>query len=252
VVILRPMFLRAFLIAAFLASPLSAAEIQVYAAASLSDVVKEIAQAYERSSRDRIVFNFGASSSLARQIANGAPADVFLSADEEKMNVLHVQKLIVPATRISLLSNTLAVVVAKTDGAAIHSARDLATVRRLALADPRSVPAGIYAREYLENAGVWTAVAPNVVVVDNVRAALTAVEVGAADAAIVYRTDALISKKTRVAYDVPRAEGPDISYAFALVTAAEHPEGARRFLKYLSSPAALAVFTRHGFLIRER
>ena len=99
---------------------------------------------------------------------------------------------------------------------------------------------------------MWSAVERNVLPMDNVRAALTAVEVGAADAAIVYRTDALISKKTRIAYDVPRAEGPDISYAFAVVTEAPHPEPARRFLRYLSSPQALAVFTKHGFLIRER
>ena len=246
------MLFRAAATLVFLASSLSAAEIQVYAAASLEQAVKEIAHNYERGSRDRVIFNFGASSSLARQIENGAPADVFLSADEEKMNVLHVQNLVVPVTRVSLLSNTLTVVVSKDHGAVVKSVKDLTRINRLAIADPRSVPAGIYAKKYLETAGVWFGVEPNILPMDNVRAALTAVEVGAADAAIVYRTDALISKKTRVAYDVPRSEGPDISYAFAVVTASENPEAARRFLRYASSPAALAVFTKHGFLIRER
>jgi molybdate transport system substrate-binding protein len=246
------MLFRAAAVLLSLASSLSAAEIHVYAAASLEQAAKEIGRNYEKGARDRVIFNFGASSSLARQIENGAPADVFLSADEEKMNVLHVQKLIVPVTRVSLLSNTLTVVVSKDDGSVVKSVKDLTRINRLAIADPRSVPAGIYAKKYLENAGVWFAVEPNVLPMDNVRAALTAVEVGAAEAAIVYRTDALISKKTRVAYDVPRSEGPAISYAFAVVTASDNPEAARRFLRYVASPAALAVFTKHGFLIRER
>src|SRR6185436_13035778 len=124
--------------------------INVFAAASLTDSLKEIATAYEKQSRDKVAFNFGASSTLARQIEEGAPADIFFSADEAKMDGLEKKGLIVKESRKSRLSNSLVIVVASEKGAAIHSPKDLATekVKRLALAETKTVPAGIYAREY--------------------------------------------------------------------------------------------------------
>ncbi|HEX7155295.1 MAG TPA: molybdate ABC transporter substrate-binding protein [Thermoanaerobaculia bacterium] len=233
--------MRRLLLILWLALPLRAADIRVYAAASLTDALQEIATTYERQSGDRIRFNFGGSSVLARQIEHGAPADVFLSADEEKMNALERRGLILASTRVSVLSNTLVVV-----GDNIRNVHDLANARRIALAEPSSVPAGIYAREYLRKAGVWQRIAPKVVPTESVRAALAAVASGNVDAAIVYRTDALSSKRLRIAYEVPRAVGPRISYPFALVKGAK--PRATRFLTYLRSPAARAVFARHGFL----
>ena len=237
----------------FSTAPMFAATINVFAAASLSEVLKEIASAYERQTGDKVVFNFGASSTLARQIEEGAPADIFFSADEAKMNALDAKGLIVKDTRKSRLSNSLVVVIAADSPLPIHSASDLAKadVRRIALADPKTVPAGIYAREYLEQAKLWSAVEKKVVPVDNVRAALSAVESGNVDAGIVYRTDARISKKVKVAYEVPAREGPAISYPMAVLKVTEKAAVARRFLDYLESDQAGRVFEKAGFIVRQ-
>jgi molybdate transport system substrate-binding protein len=239
------------LIAALLPAAARAVEVQVFAAASLTDALREIAATYEKSEGDRVVLNLGASSALARQIQEGAPADLFLSADEAKMDSLEKKKLLLPGTRRSVLSNTLVIVVPDDSSLKISDAKDLAApgIRAIALAEPQSVPAGIYAREYLRKRGIWSKVIDRVVPTENVRAALAAVESGNVDAGIVYKTDAGISKKVRIAYEVPRADGPVISYPFAVVAEAGQPAAARKFLTYLESPAALAVFRKYGFLI---
>jgi len=236
------------LAAAARASP--GAEVTVFAAASLTDALAEASSRYERLSGDRILFNLGASSTLARQIEEGAPADLFLSADEEKMDSLDRRGLVRHGTRRSVLSNTLVIVVAPDSSLAISSARDLASprVRAIALAEPRSVPAGIYAERYLRSLGLWTQVIDRVIPTENVRAALAAVESGNVDAGIVYRTDALTSRGVRVAFEVPAGEGPRISYPFAAVRGRGSPDAALRFLAFLESPAGLAIFHRHGFL----
>jgi molybdate transport system substrate-binding protein len=233
-------------------STLHADEVRVFAAASLTDALREIATSYERSTGDRVVFNFGASSILARQIEQGAPADLFLSADEEKMDMLARQGLIDPRTRASVLSNMLVIVVPREGGKRITSAHDLVApnIRSIALAEPSSVPAGIYARRWLAACDLWDRVAKKVIPTDNVRAALAAVESGNVDAAIVYQTDARISREVRVAYAVPREQGPDISYPFAVVAEAENAAAARRLLAHLRSKRALDIFARHGFLPR--
>ena len=239
-------------VASFLsfAAGLSAAEIHVSAAASLSDALKEIARAYEPASGDQLIFNLGASSTLARQIEEGAPADVFLSADEAKMDGLGANHRIVKETRRALVSNTLAIIVAADRDLAVKSAADLAApaVQKLALAETQTVPAGIYARLYLAKLGLWEKVSARVVPCDNVRAALAAVAAGNADAGIVYQTDAAISKKVRVAFAVPVAEGPAISYPGAVLTGAKQPEAAKKFLEYLAGEDAQKVFARFGFL----
>lgn len=237
--------LRKLLLACVLivATAVSAAEVRVFAAASLREAVAEIAAAYERRTGDTIVFSFGASSMLARQIAHGAPADVFLSADEEKMDELAKRDLIAGSSRVSVLSNSLVIVVRRD-----APWRRLIDMRALALPEPWSVPAGIYARRYLQRIGLWERLASKVVPTANVRAALAAVEAGNADAAIVYATDARIAKELRVAFAVPRNDAPAISYPFALVKGAPAP--AARFLAHLRSDAALDVFAKHGFVIR--
>jgi len=225
----------------------------VFAAASLTDALKEIAASWEIAGGERIVFNFAASSLLARQIREGAPADVFLSADEAQMDGLERAGLVVPGTRRSVLSNTLVAVVPKDSALRIASARDLAGpgVERLALAEPTSVPAGVYSKKFFERVGIWDALAPKVVPTENARATLAAVESGNVDAGIVYRTDAAISKHVRIAFEIPAAMGPAISYPFALVKGAPRETEARRFLAYLGSPAARAVFVRYGFLVKD-
>jgi molybdate transport system substrate-binding protein len=228
-----------------------AAELLIFGAASLTDVLQELAATYEKPTGDKIVFSFGASNTLARQIQAGAPADLFLSADEQTMDGLDKRGLLLTGTRKSVLSNTLVVVVPAGSNLKITSADDLAmpAVKILALAEPQSVPAGVYAKKYLQTKKLWNRVIDRVVPTESVRAALAAVEVGNADAGIVYKTDAGISKKVKIAYEVPRAEGPKISYPFAVVGSTKNAEAARRFLTWLESAAALEVFRKYGFLI---
>ena len=228
-------------------------EINVFAAASLADSLKEIAAVFEKQSGDGIVFNFGASSTLARQIEEGAPADIFFSADEAKMDGLEKKGLILKETRKSRLSNSLVIVVAAEGGAVIESPKDLATdkVKRIALAEPKIVPAGIYAKEYLQKQNLWPAVEAKIIPTENVRAALAAVEAGNVEAAVVYKTDAAISKKVKVAYEVPVQDNPDISYPMVMVKETKQPEAAKHFLQYLDSKDAAKVFEKFGFIIRK-
>ena len=225
-----------------------AEEVSVFAAASLTDALKEIAGSWETATGNKVVFNLGASNDLARQIKAGGPADVFFSADEAQMDGLEKEGLVRAADRVDLLSNTLVVVVPSDSSARVTRASDLASFKVLALADPQAVPAGVYARTWLESLGLWSSLQKQVVPALNVRAALSAVESGNADAGIVYKTDAAISKRVRVAFEVPRAEGPAIVYPLAKVAASSKP-AATAFVKHLQSAEVLAVFARFGFLV---
>ena len=230
----------------------SAATITVFAAASLADALKTIGAAYETNAQDKVRFNFGGSRLLARQIEAGAPADLFFSADEASMDALAKKNLIVPSSRQSRLSNRMVIVTASDSTLRMGGARDLASpaCQRVALADPSTAPAGAYARQYLEKLGLWSAISPKVVPTENVRAALAAVESGNVEAGIVYKTDAAVSKRVKVAVEIPANETPGISYPVAVVTESKQREGAERFLKFLNSPDAAAVFARCGFLVR--
>jgi len=211
-----------------------------------------------RSSQHRLIaglpdYDSGETAELARQIEEGAPADIFFSADEAKMNGLEKKGLIVKTTRRNRLSNALVIVVAAENGAAIASPKDLATdkVKRLALAEPSAVPAGIYAREYLQQQRLWPSVESKVVPTQNVRAALAAVAAGNAEAGIVYRTDAAISKRVKVIFEIPAEDGPVIRYPVALVKEAKQPEAAKKFLDFLNSEKAASIFAAHGFIVLE-
>lgn len=228
-----------------------AAQVTVFAAASLTDALNQLAPTYEKQSGDKLVFNFAASSTLARQIEEGAPADVFFSADEAKMDALEKKRLLTPGNRKSLLSNTLVIVVAADSPLKITSPRDLAgpAIKHVALADPKAVPAGIYSKEYLEKQKLWAAVEPKVIPTENVRGALAAVESGNVEAGMVYKTDAAISTKVRVVCEIPASEGPAISYPVAIVKGGKNGAAALKFLQYLNSPDAAKVFQRYGFVI---
>jgi molybdate transport system substrate-binding protein len=230
-----------------------AAEIRLSAAASLTEALKEIGSAYEKQTNDKILFNFGASSFLALQIEQGAPADIFFSADEAKMDALEKKGLIDKSTRKSLLSNALVIVVAAEQGVAISAPRDLLNkkTKRLALAETKTVPAGIYAKEFLQKQNLWSSLEQKIVPTENVRGALAAVEAGNADAAIVYKTDAAISKKVRVAYEVPPRDNPAISYPIALIKDAKNPVAAKKFLQQVESAESTAVFRKYGFIVRD-
>jgi molybdate transport system substrate-binding protein len=233
-----------------LAGNLHAATVTVFAAASLTDSLKQIAADYEKNTGDKIVFNFAASGTLSRQIEAGAPADIFFAADETKADALEKKGLLVSGTRKSLLGNTL-VIVTPTDTTAIHSPAELTNtaVQHIAVGELKTVPCGTYAKAYLENLSLWPAVEGKVVPCESVRAVLAAVESGNVDAGFVYKTDAAISKKVMVAYEVPAADAPKISYPLALLKDAPQPEAAKKLIAYLDSEAATVVFKQFGFIV---
>jgi molybdate transport system substrate-binding protein len=229
--------------------PLRAADVTVFAAASLTDVLKEIAKDYETKSGDKIIYNFAGSNVLARQIEQGAPVDIFFSADEAQMDYVAKVGLIDPASRRDLLLNTLVIVAPSDSPLANFTPPDLAkpNIQRIALADPKAVPAGVYAKAYLTKIGLWSTIVSKIVPTANVRAALAAVESSDAEVGIVYQTDALASKSAKVIYAVPQADGPKITYPVALVKTSTS-DVAKKFLTYLESPEARAVFAHDGFL----
>ncbi|HEX4141262.1 MAG TPA: molybdate ABC transporter substrate-binding protein [Candidatus Methylacidiphilales bacterium] len=229
-----------------------AADVSVYAAVSLTDALKAIAPKFEAATGDKLRFNLDGSNVLALQITKGAPTDVFFSADEAQMDKLQKAGLIDASTRQDIVFNRLVAVVGADSPLQLTSLIDLAKpeVKHLALADTRSVPAGVYAKQYLQAAKVWDQVEARVVPTQNVRAALAGVESGNADAGIVYQTDALISKKVKVAFALPESPKVKIAYPAAALAHAPNAEGAKRLVLYLlNDPDARAVFAQYGFLV---
>jgi molybdate transport system substrate-binding protein len=237
------------LAAALLAAPASAQPLTVSVASSVADVMAEVGRAWAAAGGSGIQVNAGGSNVLARQVAQGARVDVFVSADHAQMDVAAASGRLVAGSIRDLLSNTLVVVVPEHAGSRTLTPADLASpgVRRVALGNPQSVPAGVYARQWLERAGLWSAVLPKVVPTLTVRAALAAVRAGRVDAGVVFATDARSAPDVVVAYRVPAAEVPPIRYPAAVVRGPREAEAAR-FLQFLASPDARAIFEAAGFL----
>jgi molybdate transport system substrate-binding protein len=235
--------LTATLLPARLEEPLT-----VCAAVSLTEALEAAAEAYRRAGGGSVRFNVAGSNVLARQLANGAPADLFISADEAQMDVAAGAGAIDHATRVDLLANRLAVI-ARPDRGEIRDIRALSgpDVRRVAIGDPVAVPAGVYARQYLRAVGLWDAIQSRLVPVGNVRAAVAAVENGSADAAIVYETDAAIARTAVVAFVVSGAGAPRIVYPAAVVASSRRHEAAARFLLFLRGPHGAEIFRRYKF-----
>jgi len=248
-----PNFCRssAWLVALAIAAPCRsshAEELNVFAAASLTDALEEVAPGFEKSTGHEVVFNLGGSNDLARQIKAGAPADVFFSADEAQMDGLQAEGLVRAQDRVDVLSNVLVTVVPAASAARLSGPGDLRAVRRLALADPQAVPAGVYARTWLESIGLWDELKGRIIPTLDVRAALSAVESGNVDAGIVYRTDAAISKRVKVAFEVPRDQGPAIVYPLAPI-AGSRKRATGDLVRYLTSAPAREVYRRYGFVV---
>lgn len=220
----------------------------VLAAASLQEVMTDAATAWERQGHPRPVLSFAGSPALARQVQAGAPADLFISADEEWMDALAVKGLLAPGTRGVLAGNRLVVVAPVGSGSQLTTATLASTLASgpVAMADPDAVPAGKYGRVALQRLGAWAAVSPRVVRAENVRAALALVERGATPYGIVYRTDARASAKVRVAGLFPAASHPPIRYPVARLARSKSPE-AEAFRAFLLSPEGRAIFARRGF-----
>jgi molybdate transport system substrate-binding protein len=224
----------------------------VFAAASLADALKEISPAYTADGGEKPAFNFAGSNVLARQIEAGAPADLFISADAAQMDRVAKAGLVVNSTRRDLLGNALVVVVPSDGHTTISNVSVLTNyaVRKIALADPRAVPAGVYAKQALECLHLWTGTESKIVPTENVRAALAAVESGNVEAGIVYRTDVPASKTVRIACEIPAECAPAIVYPVARMKEAPDAAGAAKFLVFLQSAKAKEVFQRFGFTVR--
>ncbi|HEY2773114.1 MAG TPA: molybdate ABC transporter substrate-binding protein [Candidatus Binatia bacterium] len=242
--------------AAGLAAPIPRAradDLVVFAAASLKESLEEVVQKFSESGHEKPVLSFGASSALARQIENGAPASLFLSADEQWMDDLAAHHFVASGTSTDLLGNVLVLVAfaAKPFSIEIQPGFALEAVLgsdKLALADPESVPAGRYAKAALESLGVWKNVEPNVVREPDVRSAMAMVERGEARAGIVYRTDAKISDRVVVVGTFPESSHAPIVYPMAIV--AGHDDARTRELRdFLMSKAAAEIFRSHGFTV---
>ena len=234
-------------------APLGAEELPegltVFAAASTAEPMTETARAFKAPVR----LSFASSSTLARQIENGAPAQIFVSASPRWVDYLEAKGYIVAQTRTALFGNRLVLIapLGSTLALTIEPGFPLADTlgsERLAMGDPDHVPAGIYGRQALESLGVWSEVAPRVARSADVRAALALVARGEAAAGITYASDAAISAKVRVVGAFPPESHPAVRYEAAIVDGGAS-QAAVRFLAFLSSPEAAEIFARHGFLV---
>ncbi len=223
----------------------------VFAAASMKNAIDEISADFTRQTGIKVAASYAASSALIRQIEQGAPADVFASADLDWMDYGAKKKLIKDATRVNLLGNKLVLIAPRASrlGAiAIGKGFDLAKLagsERIALADMRAVPAGKYAKTALDSLGSWAAVEPKVAMAENVRAALALVSRGEAALGIVYETDARIDPGVKIVGTFPEESHPPITYPVALTAAAK--PAAARYLMYLRAQAAKGIFEKYGF-----
>jgi molybdate transport system substrate-binding protein len=229
------------------AATASAQELLVFGAASLTESLQEAGKQFEAQGGPGVAFSFASSSDLARQIEAGAPADVFFSADTLKMDSVEKAGLVRKADRREFLSNALVVVIPSDSTATVLSAKDLEKFPRIALADPKAVPLGVYARKWLTERGLWTAIEPKIIPTLDVRASLAAVAGGDVPAGIVYSTDAAISKDVKVVYIVK--DGPPITYSVAPVATSKNPAQAAKFVAFLDSPTGRAMFEKRGFLV---
>lgn len=231
-----------------------ASSITVSAAISLKDALDELGHVYEqRHPGAKVTFNYGSSGTLQHQIEQGAPVDIFLSAAEKQMDALESNGLLVAGTRQNLVGNQL-ILVAPTSSNIVKNFADLAKpeVKIVALGEPTTVPAGMYARQTLEHLGLLGAVEKKSVYAKDVRAVLTYVETNNADAGIVYQTDARISKSVRVVATAPKDSHDPIVYPVAVIKGTKDLSTARRFLEFLESAEARAVFEKFGFTQPEK
>lgn len=228
--------------------------VKVFAAASLTNVISQIAKQYEQentANKTEIRTSFAASSALAKQIEKGAPADVFISADTQWMQYLQNKKLIQPNTQVNLLGNQLVLIVPAGKGFKVNMEKSFnfatAFPGKLCTGDPAAVPVGIYAKQSLVALNWWSSIQSRLVGTQDVRSALVLVERGECDAGIVYETDANISDKVEILARLPESSHEPIVYPLGLVVGAN--ANAASFYKYLSSPQAKSVFTKFGFTV---
>jgi molybdate transport system substrate-binding protein len=228
--------------------------ITIFAAASLKTALDGAAAAYEKSTGNKAVISYAGSSALAKQIEQGAPADIFVSADLHWMDYVQKAKLIKEDTRFNLFGNRLVLIAPKASTVELKIGKDFPLAvalgdSHLAMANVKSVPAGKYGSAALQKLGVWSAVEPKVAQADNVRAALALVAQGEAPLGIVYETDATAEPKVKIVDVFPEDTHPPIIYPIAIIAATKNGDAAKAFIDYLKSPDAQAFFTKQGFTI---
>jgi molybdate transport system substrate-binding protein len=226
------------------------ADLTVSAAISLKDALDETKQLYTTANPSvSIATNYGASGTLQLQIEQGAPVDVFLSAAPKQMDALESKGLLLEGTRKDLLRNEVVLIVPKDSTLGITGFRDLLKpeVKKVALGEPVSVPAGKYAQDVLTSLGIYDQVNAKAVLAKDVRQVLTYVETGDVDAGIVYKTDALSSAKVKVVVQAPADSHAPVIYPVAVIKASKNAEAAKAFEDFLSGPQARAVFEKYGF-----
>ncbi|WP_245881137.1 molybdate ABC transporter substrate-binding protein [Thalassospira marina] len=236
-----------------------AEDITVFAAASLTDAMGDVAKAYEaQNPDDHVRLSFASSSTLARQIAAGGPAELFISANEKWMDWLSDQDLLEAGTRSDLLGNSLVLIApAQSDlgNITLDDKSDLTSLigedDRIAIGDPDHVPAGIYGKQALGNLGMWEKTEPRLARADNVRAALALVERGESPIGIVYGTDAAISKGVKIVATFPANSHPAITYPVAVMKEMKNP-ASTRLLAFLKSSDASTIFSQYGFTLPQQ
>ena len=224
-------------------------ELLVFAAASLTDSMAEVAAAFEAAGGVKVAVSYGPSQALAQQIASGAPADVYVAAGKPPMDFLQEGGHIAPDAAVLLLSNRI-VLAAAHQAALPATIDDLAVaprISRIAITDPDISPAGNYTKTALQNLGLWDALQPRLVIGNDVRSILAYVQTGNADAAFVYQTDARIAPELAALDIVPADAYPAVVYPAAVVGGSENREGARALLDFLQSEDAKRIFRKHGF-----
>jgi molybdate transport system substrate-binding protein len=230
--------------------PAPASTILVAAAASLQKALQEITPLYTKANpTDTVNYNFAASGALQQQIGQGAPVDVFISAADRQMNALETKGLLVAGTRQNLLTNQLVLIAPKPAPIALTNFQQLTqpAVKRIAIGETRTVPAGQYAVEVFKNLGIFDRVKSKFVLGNNVRSVLTAVESGNVDAGIVYLTDIRGSDRVRIVEIVDRQLHAPINYPIAILKSTKSLDAARKYVKFLQTNTAKAVFEKYGF-----
>jgi molybdate transport system substrate-binding protein len=225
-------------------------ELNVSAAVSLKDALTEIQKQYEvKNPNVKILYNLGASGSLQKQIEQGAPADLFISAAPKQMDELDAKNLINKVTRKNLVENELVLVIPVNSTLDINQFNDLVkpTVGKVSIGEPSVVPAGQYAQEVLRKLNIWDKVSGKAVLAKDVRTVLTYVETGNVEAGIVYKTDAASSTKVKIAAIAPEGTHQPIVYPAAVLTSGKQQKAAEDFFAYLMNPESKAIFEKYGF-----
>ena len=228
-------------------------DILVFGAASLKNALDEANAQYQRDTGRKVVVSYAASSALAKQIENGAPADIFMSADLDWMDYLAERKLIKPGTRANFLGNKIVLIAAADSKLTLTIAPNFPLAQalgngRLAMADPASVPAGKYGKAALEALGVWSSVADKIAPAQDVRATLVFVSRGEAPLGIVYQTDAAADKGVKIVGAFPASSHPPIIYPLAVTATSTNPDTAA-YIAFLKSTAARPAFEKQGFVL---